>query len=127
MTIDHEAAAAASNGGKIDGAGGCFPEDHIGATGVGAGSRIAASSPNDEISESIAVDIARTGDADAAGVRGALTIDHEAAAAASNGGEVDGDGGCVGVVSERWRGANSTRVARCIGIGASGYGDRGCA
>jgi hypothetical protein len=38
-------------------------------------------SPNDEISETIAVDIARTGDAEAAVVVGALTIDHEAAAA----------------------------------------------
>ncbi len=37
-------------------------EDHLGATGVGAGGRIAVASANDEISEPIAVDIARTGD-----------------------------------------------------------------
>ena len=95
MTIDHEAARTASNGGKIDGAGACLAEDHIRAAGVGAGGRIAVSSANDEISEAIAVDIARTGDASAALVAGALTIDHEAARTSSNGGKIDGAGACL--------------------------------
>ena len=84
MTIDHEAAVAVGNRGKVDGRSASCAEDHIGAPGGAAGSWIAERSPNDEIGEAIAVHIASTGHAGAVPVVSGLTIDHEAAVAVGN-------------------------------------------
>ena len=90
--MDHEATAAAGEGGEINGIGGTLAKNHIGAAGVAAGSRIAQGSPHDQISEAITVHIPGTGNTPAAAVAGALAIDHEAAKASGDGGEVDGGG-----------------------------------
>ena len=89
MSVDDEAACACSDGGEISGGGGCFAKDDIGAAGVGTCGRIAAIGTNEEISEAIAVDITGSGDAVAAAVESGLAIDDEAAAAISDGGEVN--------------------------------------
>ena len=90
LAIDHEAAAAASDAGEVDGICAGFTEDHIGAAGIAAGGRIGFMGPDDQIGEAIAVDITGTGHAVAALIAGDLAIDHEAAHTSGNRREVDG-------------------------------------
>ena len=58
--MDDEASAAYSDGGQVDGLRGSMPEDHIAFPCVATRDRVAVRCTDDEICESIAVDIALT-------------------------------------------------------------------
>ena len=116
--IDHEAAAGGAGGGsdgrEVDGGRGGCAEHHITAAGPAG----CAGCADDEVSKPVAVHIAGTGDADAAPVVKVLAIDHEAARAAGDGGEVDAGG-----VAKGGGGASATVIAGGIGVGTRSDGD----
>ena len=89
LTLNDKAAAAGSDVGELDGRGVvCFAKDDVSASGAISWER----GTNDQISESIAVDVASRADGNAAGVVISFTIDDKAAAAGSDIGEFDGRG-----------------------------------
>ena len=119
MAIDHEAAVAAGDGREIDGRGASSTENHIGTASINAGGSIGLLSRHDQIGEAIAVHIPGTGHAPAAVIGSTLAIDHEAAAAAGDLGEVDNRG-----EAESRGGASATIIAGGIGVGTGSNRER---
>ena len=92
LAIDHEPTAAAGDGGELDGSGGAAAaEHHIRAASIGsAGIRISCPGTHDQVDEPIAVYIPCAGHAPATGVARGFPVDHEAADARRDGGELNG-------------------------------------
>ena len=132
-TIDHKAAAAGGDGGKIKRCRAGFAEHHVGAAGIRASGGIAFRSADDQVSEAIAVDIAGTGNADKVAVASALASDREPANAVADVIEINWRGGGFAEdhITEpdgvgRRDGANN-EICKAIAIHIAGTGDTGAA
>ena len=85
LALDHEASAAGRDCAQVHRHAGCVAKNHIAATGLGARKGCA----DNQVSQAIAVDIARARHAPAAVIVQALAIDHKAAAAGGNRAQVN--------------------------------------
>ena len=95
MAVDHEATAALSDCAQVHRIGIGLAEHHVAAADLPAGACVAPGCPNDQVSQAVAVDVARARHASAAEIVCALAVDHEAAAASSDRAQLDRDAGCV--------------------------------
>jgi len=91
LTVDDEAAATDGNRREINRTTIGLAEDHVATAGIAAARRIAAVGADDQVAETVAVDVAGGRDCSVATlVTGALAIDDEATAAGGDCREVDG-------------------------------------
>ena len=84
LAIDDKAAGARSHGREVDGRGTGLAKHHVAAPTVGSAGRIAQLGANDQIVQTVAIDIACTGDAETTLVQRALAVDDKAAGARGN-------------------------------------------
>jgi len=75
-------------------AGAGLAEDDVAAPGRAAGGGIGVGRADDQVVQSVAVDVASGGDTEAAAVVRTLAVDDEATAAIGDRGEVDGSVAC---------------------------------
>ena len=88
-TVDHETASACSDRRQVDGAAAGLAENDVAAARIRAHRRIAQRHSDNHVGETIAVDVTSTRDAPAHVVIGPPAVDHEAATAGSDRGEID--------------------------------------
>ena len=89
FAIDDKATAPRSHGRQVDRRRPRPAEDHIAAPGIGASARIGHISTDDDVGQTVAVDVTRRGDGGAQVAAGVLAVDDEAAAAAQQRGHFD--------------------------------------
>ena len=90
LAVEDKAARSCGHRTELDRCAAAFAKDHIAAPGIDTGGRIAQVGADDQIGQAVAIDIARTRNAGAAGIAGALAVDHKATRARCHGAELDG-------------------------------------
>ena len=112
LAVDDKATRAARHGAEVDGGARSLTKHHITAPAVGGTSGVAAVGTDDQVVQTIAVDVASRTHRDATVVGCCLAIDDKAAATPCNVGQVDRRGG----EGEGIGGAGGCRQVAC-GIG----------
>ena len=87
LPVDDEAAGSGCHGRQVHRCGASAAKDNIAAAGVGACRRVGARRADDQIGQTVAVDVPRSGHAAAAAVTCALAVDGEAALASRHRGQ----------------------------------------